>query len=402
MPGLAPPSRAQRREQDKHDRQRRNRRVGAVVAGLAVLAAAVLFVVIRGSGSGPQNGPPGRSQQTLALTVSPMHAESLVSALLGADSSDNSGAVVLLPSRWLLDAAGAGPVYYGDTPTLGKNVPAESLSSALGITVDGSWSLTPSGLAGLVDEVGGVDVTVDTDVVVSKPSGTREVLLTSGPQHLTGPEAAVYATYLRSGEPEAARLARFDQVFEGVLSGLPTGSADVVPLLDRLGDASRATVSTSQLAGTLAALASATQADNTISQTLPTHTVDTGGGHPAYVLDSAAAATLVNGSFGNSKPTSGAPRVRVLVQNGVGTPGLGESAYRQLRAAGFAFVPGGNANHFGYPKTLVLIPDASPQSIQDGHDVAHALGVPTTAVKINGHGLTIADIVVVLGRDYKP
>ncbi len=401
MPGLAP-TRAQRRAQAKEDQQRRGLRLVAVIVAVVLLIGAAVFVITRGGGGKTPIGSPGRSQRTLALTVGPMHALSLASALLGTNPSDNSGAILLLPSRWLLDAAGAGPVFFGETPTLGKNVPAESLTNSLGITVDGSWSLTPSGLASLVNDVGGVDVDVDTHVIVRKPNGSRDILLSPGQQHLNGAAAAVYALYLSPKEPEAARLARFDQVLEAMLAGLPTSAAEVAPLVGHLGATSQATVSDASLASFLASLAAATQAQNTLSQTLPTHAIDTGGPTPAYLIDSTGAAAMINGSFADSKPSDTTRPVRVLVQNGVGTPGLGESAYQKLHRAGFSFLPGGNANHFGYRKTVVLIPDGSSHWIQEGQQVAKTLGVPNSAVMINDQGLTVADIVVILGQDYHP
>jgi hypothetical protein len=401
MPGLAS-TRAQRRAQAKQDQQRRGLRLVAVVVAVALLIGAAVFVITRGGGAKTPTGTPTRSQRTLALTVGPLHSVALASALLGTDPNDNTGAIVLLPSRWLLDAAGAGPVFYGDTPTLGKNVPAESLTNSLGITVDGSWALTPSGLASLVNDVGGVDVAVDTHVIVRKPNGTRAILLSPGQQHLNGAAAAIYALYLGPRDAEGARLARFNQVFVAMLAGLPTSTAEVAPLVAHLGATSLATVPDASLASFLASMAKATQADNTLSQALPTHSIDTGGPTPAYLIDSTGAAALVNGSFAGSKPAGSAQQVRVLVQNGVGTPGLGESAYQQLHRAGFSFLPGGNANHFGYQKTVVLIPDGSSHWIQEGQLVAKTLGVPNSAVMINNEGLTVADIVVILGKDYHP
>lgn len=403
MPGSAPVSRAERRARAKQQQQRRNLRVGAVVAAVVVLVGAVFVLLHRGGGADTPGNATGRTQTILAMTVSPMHSTALVSAMLATDPHDDSGAVVLMPSRLLLDAAGAGTVFFGDTPTLGKNAPAESLSNALGVTVDGSWSLTPSGLAALVDDVGGVDVTVDRDIVVRQPNGDRVVLLTAGPQHLKGSSAAVYATYLAPGEPEEARLARFNEVLQQVLGGLPTQAADVSPLVQHLGGDSQATVSDAALSAFLASLAKATQADGTLFQNLPVKSLETGGGPPAYSLDAVGAAALVDGALAASKPTDAAAQnVRVLVQNGVGTPGLGEQAYQKLHAAGFTFIPGGNANHFGSQKTVVLIPDGSSESIQTGQSVAKALGVPAGSVMIDDQGQTVADIVVILGQDFKP
>jgi hypothetical protein len=94
--------------------------------------------------------------------------------------------------------------------------------------------------------------------------------------------------------------------------------------------------------------------------------------------------------------------VRVLVQNGVGTPGLGETTRKRLIAAGLTYVNGGNAAQFGYAKSVVLIPDASTQSRREGADVAAALRLPPSSLRIAAQGQTIADVVVVVGADYKP
>jgi hypothetical protein len=177
----------------------------------------------------------------------------------------------------------------------------------------------------------------------------------------------------------------------------------VAPLVDHLGAKSLATVSDANLSTFLASLAKATQAQNTTSQVLPTTTLDLGGGQTSYLVDQTKTGALIDASFANSKPAdTGVTQVRVLVQNGVGTPGLGADAFRQLHKAGFAFVPGGNANHFGYKKTVVLIPDGTSTWIAQGQKVAQTLGVPRSAVMINPQGLTVADIVVILGADYRP
>ena len=50
----------------------------------------------------------------------------------------------------------------------------------------------------------------------------------------------------------------------------------------------------------------------------------------------------------------------------------------------------------------MLIPDGSSSWIAQGQQVAKTLGVPASAVMINPQGLTVADIVVILGEDYHP
>jgi hypothetical protein len=397
------PTRAQRRAEAEEARRRRMLQILAGVAAAIVFLGAVVLLVTRGGGSPPPQAPAGRTQKTLALGVAPLHAEAVVSALLGTDPTQNTGATVLLPGRLLVDAAGAGTVFISQTGTLGKNAPAEALTNSLSVTVDGTWSLTPSGLATLVDDVGGVEVNVNAQVTVPNANGSRTVVLSPGPQKLDGQAAATYALYLAPQEPELSRLARFNQVWQGVLLGLPTSPAEVTPLVANLGVRSLATVSDASLSTFLASMAKATQAQNTTSQVLPVTSMDLGGGATSYLVDQQKASAVIDTVFANSKPAdTGVTQVRVLVQNGVGTPGLGAEAFRQLHQAGFAFVPGGNANHFGYKKTVVLIPDGSTNWIAQGQKVAKTLGVPSSAVMINPQGLTVADIVVILGADYKP
>jgi hypothetical protein len=92
----------------------------------------------------------------------------------------------------------------------------------------------------------------------------------------------------------------------------------------------------------------------------------------------------------------------VLVQNGVGTPGLGASARDDLVGAGMVYINGGNAEEFGQPTTQVIIGDATAESQQVGAEVAQALGVPPTAVVVSEDGQNVADVVVILGADFQP
>jgi hypothetical protein len=92
----------------------------------------------------------------------------------------------------------------------------------------------------------------------------------------------------------------------------------------------------------------------------------------------------------------------VLVQNGVGSPGLNAQAREDLVGAGFTYVNGGNAAQFGTAATEVVVPDATAESLQWGADIAQALGVPASAVAVADSGQSVADVIVVLGADFKP
>jgi hypothetical protein len=129
--------------------------------------------------------------------------------------------------------------------------------------------------------------------------------------------------------------------------------------------------------------------------------IDTGIETVNYRLDREAAAEAVTARFSGSLPPARAQGGgEVLVQNGVGTPGLGQSARERLVDAGFTFVGGGNAASFGRATSVVVIPDADPDSRQLGRAVAAALGLPAAAVKVADRGQSVADAVVILGEDF--
>jgi hypothetical protein len=101
-------------------------------------------------------------------------------------------------------------------------------------------------------------------------------------------------------------------------------------------------------------------------------------------------------------PTPAGGRARILVQNGVGTPGLGDAARAVLVAKGYSFRSGGNTSTFAAGPSVVLIPDSTPSSRAVGTAVTQLLGLPASAVELDGNPTTIADVKVILGSDYKP
>jgi hypothetical protein len=100
-------------------------------------------------------------------------------------------------------------------------------------------------------------------------------------------------------------------------------------------------------------------------------------------------------------PTPPGGRLRVLVQNGIGTPGLGDRARQILVPRGYQFRSGGNTTSFSTGPSVVLIPDASAQSEAQGDTVAKLLGLPTADVELDPSPTTIADVIVILGSDFQ-
>jgi hypothetical protein len=252
--------------------------------------------------------------------------------------------------------------------------------------------------------VGGVIMDVNADVVEENADGSQKVLVGSG-QHqlLQGPAAAAYATFLAPGEPEAARTARFVEVLRLALAKLPVEPTKVEAIVTGLGASARSTMSARDVSQFLVKMHEYVLADNVAYNSLPTVANDAGGATPGQRIDQAATAAMVDKYFADAQRKPGPnSKTRVLVQNGVGTPLLNSGARNLLVDAGYTFVNGGNAVVRGLAATQVIVPDRSAASLALGADIAKALKVPATSVVVATEGQSIADVVVVLGRDFTP
>jgi anionic cell wall polymer biosynthesis LytR-Cps2A-Psr (LCP) family protein len=395
-------ARAARREAAR----KRNLRIAAVAGVVLVVLGALGWLLFGRGGDDPPvettSGPP--QQETLLMQVTGPDGTAAASALAGVTPSDGTGAVVLVPSRLLVDVAGTGDIPFGETVTLSEpSAPSQALTDLLGVRVDDSWVLNQAAFAAVVDAVGGVQAAVDVDVVRTEDDGSQTVVVRAGNQKLGGASAAAYATYLGEGEPEQARLARFDDVLGGLLEALPADRADVVTVVGKAGDGSQTTLDASGLAARLVDMKNAAADQELVSDVLPVTEIDTGSGTASYGIEPGQVAAMMRSRFpGALQQDAGGEVLRVLVENGVGTPGLVEKARTKLVDDGFRFINGGNAASFDNEESAVIIPDGTEKSVSRGERVARSLGLPTTSVVPSDRGQTVADVIVILGKDFAP
>lgn len=97
------------------------------------------------------------------------------------------------------------------------------------------------------------------------------------------------------------------------------------------------------------------------------------------------------------KMTSDERVLRVIIYNGSGEPGVAGSAARQLITGGYRVVSTANADRFDYKDTRVVVQHGTPA---DGKRVADILGAGKVSEQQSDQ--QIADIIVIIGRDYKP
>ena len=385
----------------------RRRLLFAVLAPVVVVGL-VAWLLSGGSGKSGKNAPvaatTSRTQSTLLIELKGSLAVAVDSALLAHDPANHDGAVVLVPSNVQTQVPGFGSMPFGQALSVGDpNASTGALSDLIGVTVDGSWTLTQSALATLVDKIGGVTVAVDKDVTTTA-NGTTSIVVPAGTQKLNGANAALFASFQATGDTDQAELTRFDAVLKQVLAGLPKTQAALTPMLASLGAGSTTSFAPTTLATFLLGLAADNTAGTMTDQLLPVTPLSTGSGQDAYTLDTAKTATLVSTELASSVPASRkATGNRVYVQNQVGTPGLGETARSRLVAAGFVYVQGQNTADMPNataPSVVVILGPTSAQ-IDQGDAVARSLGLPISDVRVANDGFTVADVLVKLGADYK-
>jgi polyisoprenyl-teichoic acid--peptidoglycan teichoic acid transferase len=187
--------------------------------------------------------------------------------LLSIDRRTSSAAAVSIPrDLWVpIPAHGEGRVNSayrtgelakaGTGPDLAK----KTVASALGINIDRYVLVDMRGLQQIIDQVGGVDITVKETLVDDEfPTddyGTRRLVIPAGRQHMDGATALAYAR-TRHQDSDFGRMARQQEVISALRARLssPSGVQMAPTLMSTLPNAVTTDMPPSELLG-LASLA---------------------------------------------------------------------------------------------------------------------------------------------------
>lgn len=90
-------------------------------------------------------------------------------------------------------------------------------------------------------------------------------------------------------------------------------------------------------------------------------------------------------------------QLRIKILNGVGTPGIAGVAARPLIRAGFRVTDTSNAARFGYARTRIIVYRATQRQIDQ---IVKVLGVGK--VEYSRLAQDVVDVVIVIGKDYRP
>ena len=339
------------------------RRRAAVAAGGALVVAAAAFGVTRLGGAPaadrdhPAGAGSGASSELLALEV--VGTEQPLLALVGTGSERRAPSFFTVPSELTMTVPGQGETTATQVASDAPETMRIAVSNTFGVWADHYAVVGLDGLAAAVDRAGGIRVQVPGFYATSAGD------LGPGPSRLRGRQVVALLS-LRAEGLEA----RWAAVVQALLRD---------PIrLDR-GDV----VDTSGLGGVRRVLGGAAGAGLAL---FPTESV---AGN-VVIPSQPALDRQVASSFGASLP------VPVIVENGVGAPGLGEDVAALILPEGFRVALSRNAEPFGFERTRVVANGHA--ALADARRIVEALGVGRVGVSQVPSG--IGDITIIVGEDF--
>ncbi|MGV9244856.1 LytR C-terminal domain-containing protein [Streptomyces sp. NPDC003710] len=391
-------NRTERREEAK--RRARSRIVTLVVVLALVAVGGVGYLWYAGKLPGTSSGGksatvPATAAQNRDVLVVHLHntkGGGTSTALLVDNTTLKQGATVLLPNSLALTSDD------GTTTTLAKSVAddgssgtSDAIDSVLGTRVEGSWRLDTPYLNNLVELVGNIEVTTDTDVPdpAAKKKGGSPLVHKGQDQTLSGKMAVAYATYRAPGESQDAQLERFGQVMQGVLRKMSSDPQAATTTVQTLAQILDPPLNDKDLGSFLAKLADRAKEGAYKTALLPVRSDGTVGDKATDTV----VKTLLGGTV--KSPQAG-DAVRVGIQNATGSKTAAEQARVVLVNGGYTFIDAGT----GAAQALSRITYADDGDKENATEVAKTLGLPTSAVH-KGKVTSNANVSVVLGQNYR-
>jgi hypothetical protein len=341
----------------------RRRRAAAVVAGVVLVAAGAYGVSRLGDAAG--GGPTDRNADVRPASPSELLVLQVIGtddpllAVIGAAHDGRRPAFFSVPFDLTLTVPGQGEAMAAEVDGQDAETVRVAVSNTFGAWADHVAVMDLEGLADVVDREKGIRVRVPGFYA------TEAGNLGPGPNRLNGEQVAAL---LRSeGEGGEARWASVVQALLG----------------DRIRLGEEDLAETDGIAGVRRVLKGARGAAIAAFPTLSVAGSVTVPMQPD--LD-----RQVSRLFGVRSP------VPVIVENGVGSPGLGQEVAAVLLPLGFRVVLSQNADLFGYERTRVVA--NSDQAIADARRIKKALGVGRVRVSQVPSG--IGDITIIVGEDF--
>ncbi|MFB7173392.1 LytR C-terminal domain-containing protein [Streptomyces sp. NPDC056254] len=390
-------SRTERREEAR--RRGRNRVTALIVvlalfvvggAGYLWYAGKLPFLDGPGTKTATTADPGAQKRDMIVVHLHNTKKGGTSSALLVDNVTTKQGATVLLPNALAVTGQDGTATALGKAVEEGGLGTREALDAVLGTSIGGTWRLDTPFLENLVELVGGIEV--DTDTAVPADDAAKTPAVAQGQkQSLSGPMAVAYATHRAQGEAEAKQLERTGKVLYAVLRKVPSDPKAAAVTVESIGQILDPALD----AQTLGALLSKLGAHAKVGA----YRTDVIAVKPDGTLTDEANKKVVKEVLGGSADAAqpgAAPRVGL--KDATGDEKTQVAAKAALMNGGYTFVDGGKADKAAAASQITYQDDAQRER---AIEVAKTLGLPETVVK-KAENVVNAEVVVVLGKDYKP
>ncbi|MEY9861594.1 hypothetical protein ABH935_007235 [Catenulispora sp. GAS73] len=383
---------------DRAERARRRR------VQLLSLAAVLVLLVVGGGAWFLLNGGGGvkATQTTVLLQVKDSNGDAVGNVVLVADKNEvagktdpaGRGAALLIPAELSVESAALDSQPFGGSMPSAAPAGKDALTTLLGVNVDGVWSMDELTFGALLNNLVGVSVNVDPASAAAVLDQNGKPLFQAGTQDMTGDKAAYYAVYHPKGESPDKQLARFGQVVQGMLAKIPHEAGTTTAVLNSLAAVPDPALPNNKLAGILTALGAEEQGSRFSEQTLPLRSDGTG----VMDLDKASGVVkaLLNGAS-KAKDNGGLTRVSVADATGRADT-VSSRAMAESKLVGGGYTPVDQGVVQQAANTYVTVPNQDAMSL--GRQIALALGLPDSAVRVTPFDTTLTDARVVLGADW--
>lgn len=390
-------SRTERREEAR--RRGRNRVVALivvlalfVVGGLGYLWYTDKLPFLHGpaqkKGAAAAGGPQQRDMIVVHLHNTKKGGTS--TALLVDNVTTKQGATVLLPNALSVPQQDGSGLALGKAVEEGGLGTRESLDTVLGTSIGGTWRLDTPFLERLVELVGGIEVDTDTAVPADEQAKTPAVA-EGRKQSLSGAMAVAYATHRGQGEPEAKQLERMGKVLYAVLRKIPADPKSAAMTVESMGQILDPALNAQTLGALLSKIGEHAKVGAYRTELLAVKA----DGSLTDDANKKVVKEVLGGSV-TAAQAAGAPRVGL--KDATGDAKTQVAAKAALLNGGYTFVDGGKADKTQTASQITYQDDAQRDKALD---VAKTLGLPETVVK-KAENAVNAEVVVTLGKDYKP
>lgn len=394
--------------QERKKKKKVRQTAGAVLAGVAALAAIVGVGFLakrvvdppkeRVAVPLPQPAPELEGGSTLFFgTREDAGAErgAIWMTLFHYDAEEEKASVVYIPPHTAVEVPGRGLQGVGEAYGSG-GIPLllVATENLLGVSIDRYVELSDSDARVFFEGIGPISVNVPAEVRVPVGRDQARLIFVDGLQELT-PDLLVKLLYIVGIDGDDVELGSRHLAFWDAVFDQYEDPEEIAELFESAGAALGESDASAEDHGTFFGAIADLEPEELTITALPVRPISAGDSE-LYATDEVELAEFVASTIGEGRDKPAEIRVQVL--NGNGVPGIGQEVADRLVGEGFRVILSGNARRLNYKKTLVIAYDSSETGIGLAERAKELLGVGEVQVSAQQQG--IVDLTIVVGKDF--